>query len=58
MRAVDLIRKKRDGHPLDPAEIGWMVAGIASGEVADNACSAAFWRAMDLRWKGMPMSRA
>src|SRR5262245_55950015 len=51
MRAVDIIRKKRDGHPLDPAEIGWMVAGIASGEVDDCQWSAlvmaVLWRGMD-----------
>lgn len=50
MRAVDLIRKKRDGHPLDPAEIGWMVAGIASGEVADYQWSALL---MAVVWRGM-----
>ena len=32
MRAVDIIRKKRDGHPVSPDEVRWMVAGIASGE--------------------------
>lgn len=35
MRAVDVIRKKRDGRALSPAEIDWMVRGIATGEVAD-----------------------
>jgi pyrimidine-nucleoside phosphorylase/thymidine phosphorylase len=50
MRAVDIIRKKRDGHPLDPAEIGWMVAGIASGEVADYQWSALL---MAVLWRGM-----
>jgi pyrimidine-nucleoside phosphorylase len=40
MRAVDIIRKKRDGHALDPAEISAMVAGIGSGTVADYQWSA------------------
>ena len=30
MRAVDIIRKKRDGQALDPAEIAAMVEGIAT----------------------------
>jgi len=50
MRAVDLIRKKRDGHALSPDEIGWMVAGIASGEVADYQWSALL---MAVLWRGM-----
>src|SRR3954447_24395445 len=40
MRAVDIIRKKRDGGELSGGEIAWMVAGIASGEVADYQWSA------------------
>lgn len=35
MRAVDLIRTKRDGSRLTAAEIEWLVAGIASGAVPD-----------------------
>ena len=35
MRAVDIIRKKRDGEALTPAEIAAMVSGSATGEVAD-----------------------
>src|SRR5690242_13911868 len=31
MRAVDIIRKKRDGGPLDPADIDAFVAGATSG---------------------------
>ena len=50
MRAVDLIRKKRDGEPLDRAEIAWMVQGIASGEVADYQWSALL---MAILWRGM-----
>ncbi len=50
MRAVDLIRKKRDGHALDDAEIAWMVEGIASGAVADYQWSALL---MAIVWRGM-----
>jgi pyrimidine-nucleoside phosphorylase len=50
MRAVDIIRKKRDGHRLDPGEIAWMVAGIASGDVADYQWSALL---MAIVWRGM-----
>ncbi|MEO6811758.1 MAG: thymidine phosphorylase [Isosphaeraceae bacterium] len=50
MRAVDLIRKKRDGHPLDSNEIAWMVGGIATGDVADYQWSALL---MAILWRGM-----
>jgi pyrimidine-nucleoside phosphorylase/thymidine phosphorylase len=50
MRAVDIIRKKRDGGALDAAEIRWMVAGIASGEVADYQWSSLL---MAIVWRGM-----
>ncbi len=50
MRAVDIIRKKRDGHRLDPHEIAWMVAGIGSGKVADYQWSALL---MAIVWRGM-----
>jgi pyrimidine-nucleoside phosphorylase len=40
MRAVDLIRKKRDGEELSRAEIRWMVEGIARGDVTDYHWSA------------------
>ncbi len=50
MRAVDIIRKKRDGGALDHREIGWMVGGIASGEVADYQWSALL---MAILWRGM-----
>ncbi|HEY2157646.1 MAG TPA: thymidine phosphorylase, partial [Isosphaeraceae bacterium] len=53
MRAVDLIRKKRDNHPLDDAEIRFLVAGLADGHVADYQWSALLmaivWRGMDSR---------
>ena len=50
MRAVDIIRKKRDGHALDPAEIAAMVAGNATGEVADYQWAALL---MAIVWRGM-----
>jgi pyrimidine-nucleoside phosphorylase len=50
MRAVDIIRKKRDGHALTPAEVAAMVAGIASGEVADYQWAALL---MAIVWRGM-----
>jgi pyrimidine-nucleoside phosphorylase/thymidine phosphorylase len=50
MRAVDVIRKKRDGQALSAEEIRWMVDGIASGEVADYQWSALL---MAVLWRGM-----
>jgi pyrimidine-nucleoside phosphorylase/thymidine phosphorylase len=50
MRAVDIIRKKRDGNPLTGPEIDWMIAGIASGAVADYQWSALL---MAILWRGM-----
>jgi pyrimidine-nucleoside phosphorylase/thymidine phosphorylase len=50
MRAVDIIRKKRDNHPLDRAEIAAMVEGIASGSVADYQWAALL---MAIVWRGM-----
>jgi pyrimidine-nucleoside phosphorylase/thymidine phosphorylase len=50
MRAVDLIRKKRDGAALSDREIAWLVAGITSGEVADYQCAALL---MAILWHGM-----
>ena len=35
MRAIDVIRTKRDGARLSAEQIGWMVEGIATEEVAD-----------------------
>jgi hypothetical protein len=35
MRAVDLIRRKRDGGRLSAAEMGWLVGGISTGDVPD-----------------------
>ena len=50
MRAVDIIRKKRDGLALSAAEIAAMVEGIATGEVADYQWSALL---MAILWRGM-----
>ena len=50
MRAVDIIRKKRDGEALSPAEIAAMVSGSASGEVADYQWAALL---MAIFWRGM-----
>ncbi len=50
IRAVDVIRKKRDGQPLYPAEITAMVAGSATGEVADYQWAALL---MAIVWRGM-----
>ncbi|HZW34141.1 MAG TPA: thymidine phosphorylase [Isosphaeraceae bacterium] len=50
MRAVEIIRKKRDGQALTPAEIAVMVEGIATGEVADYQWAALL---MAILWRGM-----
>ena len=50
MRAVDIIRKKRNGEALSREEIDRMVGGIASGDVADYQWSALL---MAIVWKGM-----
>jgi pyrimidine-nucleoside phosphorylase len=50
MRAVDIIRKKRDGLALSTAEIAAMVNGIATGEVAEYQWSALL---MAIVWRGM-----
>jgi pyrimidine-nucleoside phosphorylase len=40
MRAVDLIRRKRDGHALEPSEIRAFVAGVVDGSWPDYQVSA------------------
>jgi pyrimidine-nucleoside phosphorylase len=40
MRAVDLIRTKRDGGELDRAAIDWFVAGVTDGSLPDYQASA------------------
>jgi pyrimidine-nucleoside phosphorylase/thymidine phosphorylase len=49
-RAIDVVRKKRDGEELSPAEIRWMVEGIARGDVASYQWSALL---MAIYMKGM-----
>ncbi len=49
MRAVDVIRKKREGHALSVEEIDFMVEGIG-GAVADYQWSALL---MTVLWRGM-----
>jgi pyrimidine-nucleoside phosphorylase len=40
MRAVDLIRTKRDGGPLDRAALDWFVRGVTDGSLPDYQASA------------------
>jgi len=40
MRAVDLIRAKRDGGPLDRSALEWFVAGVTDGSLPDYQASA------------------
>ncbi len=50
MRAVDLIRKKRDGRELAPEEVAWLVRAYTDGTVGDDQM-AAF--AMAVVFRGM-----
>src|SRR2546426_3686376 len=51
MRAYDLIRKKRDGGLLAPAELAFLVQGATDGSVADEQLAAflmaVFFRGLD-----------
>jgi len=40
MRAVDLIRTKRDGGPLDRSALDWFVAGVTDGSLPDYQTAA------------------
>src|SRR5947209_18036135 len=40
MRAVDLIRTKRDGGELDRESLEWFVAGVTDGSLPDYQASA------------------
>jgi pyrimidine-nucleoside phosphorylase len=53
MRAVDLIRRKRDGGELSAAEVEFLVAGIAAGTVPDYQWAALL---MAIVWRGMTPS--
>lgn len=50
MRAVDIIAKKRDGHPLSSDEINFFIQGLTRGEIPDY--QAAAW-AMAVYLRGM-----
>ncbi len=50
MRAVDIIIRKRDGGELTAEEIGFLVKGMAGGEIPDYQIAA--W-AMAVLWRGM-----
>jgi pyrimidine-nucleoside phosphorylase/thymidine phosphorylase len=50
MRAVDIIRKKRDAGELSREEVAFMVRGAASGSVGDDQLAA--WL-MAVVWRGM-----
>ena len=51
--AVELIRAKRDGRPLDDAAIEWLISAFTNGEVADEQMAAMamaiFFRGLDDR---------
>ncbi|HXW61151.1 MAG TPA: thymidine phosphorylase [Candidatus Acidoferrales bacterium] len=40
VRTIDVIRRKRDGHELSPAEIAYLVRGYTRGEIPDYQISA------------------
>lgn len=53
MQAVELIRKKRDGHVLDTDEIDWLIAAYVRDTIPDYQMSAwlmaVYWRGMEAR---------
>lgn len=50
MRAVDLVRRKRDGDRLTSDEISFLVRGLTDGEVPDYQWSALL---MAILWRGL-----
>ena len=49
MNAYDIIKKKRDGAELTPAEIGFFIQGLTEGTIPDyqvSACMAVYFRGM------------
>jgi pyrimidine-nucleoside phosphorylase len=56
MRAVDLIARKRDGHPLATGEIEFLVEGFTGGDIPDYQAAAwlmaVYLRGMDDRETG------
>ena len=50
LRAVELIRRKRDGHPLSPDDIRAFIAGYTEGDVPDYQMAA---MAMAIFFQGM-----
>jgi pyrimidine-nucleoside phosphorylase len=50
MRAVDLIRRKRDGKELSPEEIDFLISGYMRGEIPDYQMAA--WL-MAVVWRGL-----
>lgn len=51
-RAVDLIRRKREGGILEPQEVRWLIRGLCSGEVPEYQWSALL---MAILWRGMSL---
>src|SRR5579872_3754141 len=53
MEAVELIRRKRDGHTLSTSEIDWLISEYTQDRIPDYQMSAwamaVFWRGMDAR---------
>ena len=53
MEAVELIRRKRDGHTLSTHEIDWLISEYTQDRIPDYQMSAwamaVFWRGMDTR---------
>ena len=49
-RAVDVIRRKRDGGTLSDGEIRWFLDGYTRGEIADEQASALL---MAIVWRGL-----